>query len=398
MVSDRIKNLTPSATVELTSKVADMRAAGIDVIAYNVGEPDFNTPDNIIKACEKAMEEGKTKYTPASGIIPLRKAICKKLEKDNNVHYEMNQICVSTGAKQALNNAVLAICNPGDEIIVPTPCWVSYVEIIKLAEGKPVLVPTSEQEGFQLNVDAIAKAITPKTRAILINTPNNPTGALYTEESLRALGKLAVEHDLYIISDEVYEKLIYGDRKHICPASLGEDVKEHTIVVNGFSKAYSMTGWRVGHTAAPADIAKGISSLQGHTTSNATSFVQWACLEALEERTDPAVETMRQEFNRRRDYLIQRLRAIPDVFCADADGAFYLMPNVSKYYGRKEEDGRVINNSSDFCNYILDEAKVAIVPGSAFEAPDNVRISYSNSMENIQKGIDRIEAAMAKLK
>ncbi len=398
MVSDRIKNLTPSATVELTSKVADMRAAGIDVIAYNVGEPDFNTPDNIIKACEKAMEEGKTKYTPASGIIPLRKAICKKLEKDNNVHYEMNQICVSTGAKQALNNAVLAICNPGDEIIVPTPCWVSYVEIIKLAEGKPVLVPTSEQEGFQLNVDAIAKAITPKTRAILINTPNNPTGALYTEESLRALGKLAVEHDLYIISDEVYEKLIYGDRKHICPASLGEDVKEHTIVVNGFSKAYSMTGWRVGYTAAPPDIAKGISSLQGHTTSNATSFVQWACLEALEERTDPAVETMRQEFNRRRDYLIQRLRAIPDVFCADADGAFYLMPNVSKYYGRKAEDGRVINNSSDFCNYILDEAKVAIVPGSAFEAPDNVRISYSNSMENIQKGIDRIEAAMAKLK
>ena len=398
MVSDRIKNLTPSATVELTSKVADMRAAGIDVIAYNVGEPDFNTPDNIIKACEKAMEEGKTKYTPASGIIPLRKAICKKLEKDNNVHYEMNQICVSTGAKQALNNAVLAICNPGDEIIVPTPCWVSYVEIIKLAEGKPVLVPTSEQEGFQLNVDAIAKAITPKTRAILINTPNNPTGALYTEESLRALGKLAVEHDLYIISDEVYEKLIYGDRKHICPASLGEDVKEHTIVVNGFSKAYAMTGWRVGYTAAPADIAKGISSLQGHTTSNATSFVQWACLEALEERTDPAVETMRQEFNRRRDYLIQRLRAIPDVFCADADGAFYLMPNVSKYYGRKAEDGRVINNSSDFCNYILDEAKVAIVPGSAFEAPDNVRISYSNSMENIQKGIDRIEAAMAKLK
>ena len=398
MVSDRIKNLTPSATVELTSKVADMRAAGIDVIAYNVGEPDFNTPDNIIKACEKAMEEGKTKYTPASGIIPLRKAICKKLEKDNNVHYEMNQICVSTGAKQALNNAVLAICNPGYEIIVPTPCWVSYVEIIKLAEGKPVLVPTSEQEGFQLNVDAIAKAITPKTRAILINTPNNPTGALYTEESLRALGKLAVEHDLYIISDEVYEKLIYGDRKHICPASLGEDVKEHTIVVNGFSKAYSMTGWRVGYTAAPPDIAKGISSLQGHTTSNATSFVQWACLEALEERTDPAVETMRQEFNRRRDYLIQRLRAIPDVFCADADGAFYLMPNVSKYYGRKAEDGRVINNSSDFCNYILDEAKVAIVPGSAFEAPDNVRISYSNSMENIQKGIDRIEAAMAKLK
>ena len=398
MVSDRIKNLTPSATVELTSKVADMWAAGIDVIAYNVGEPDFNTPDNIIKACEKAMEEGKTKYTPAAGIIPLRKAICKKLEKDNNVHYEMNQICVSTGAKQALNNAVLAICNPGDEIIVPPPCWVSYVEIIKLAEGKPVLVPTSEQEGFQLNVDAIAKAITPKTRAILINTPNNPTGALYTEESLRALGKLAVEHDLYIISDEVYEKLIYGDRKHICPASLGEDVKEHTIVVNGFSKAYSMTGWRVGYTAAPADIAKGISSLQGHTTSNATSFVQWACLEALEERTDPAVETMRQEFNRRRDYLIQRLRAIPDVFCADADGAFYLMPNVSKYYGRKAEDGRVINNSSDFCNYIVDEPKVAIVPGSAFEAPDNVRISYSNSMENIQKGIDRIEAAMAKLK
>ena len=398
MVSDRIKNLTPSATVELTAKVADMRAAGIDVIAYNVGEPDFNTPDNIIKACEKAMEEGKTKYTPASGIIPLRKAICKKLEKDNNVHYEMNQICVSTGAKQALNNAVLAICNPGDEIIVPTPCWVSYVEIIKLADGKPVLVPTSEQDGFQLDVDAIAKAITPKTRAILINTPNNPTGALYNEERLKALGKLAVEHDIYIISDEVYEKLIYGNCKHICPASLGEDVKAHTIVVNGFSKAYSMTGWRVGYTAAPADVAKGISSLQGHTTSNSTSFVQWACLEALEEHTDPSVEMMRQEFNKRRDYLIKRLRAIPDVFCADADGAFYLMPNVSKYYGRKAEDGRVIKDSADFCDYILDEAKVAIVPGSAFEAPDNVRISYSNSMENIQKGIDRIEAAMAKLK
>jgi aspartate aminotransferase len=394
MISERIKRMTPSATIELEGTVEELRAAGMKVISLNVGEPDFNTPDHIVKACEKAIEEGKTRYTSVAGIKQLREAICTKLQRDNNVSYVPSQIVVSTGAKQALDNAVMAICNPGDEIIVPKPCWVSYVEMIKLAEGVPVFVDTNPED-FQLNLDAIEKAITPKTRAVMINSPNNPTGAVYPEESLLALGNLAVKHDFYVISDEVYEKLVYDNNKHVCIASLSKEIQAHTILINGLSKAYAMTGWRIGYSASPLDIARGISSLQGHTTSNSTTFVQWAGLQALLGPSD-TIEFMRTRFDERRRYLMKRLNAMPHMPCANAGGAFYLMPNVSYYFG-KHYGNHIIGNSVDFSRYLLEEAKIAVVPGSAFEAPNCVRIAYSNSLENIKEGMDGLEDALAKL-
>jgi aspartate aminotransferase len=394
MVTERIKKMTPSVTIELGGIIAELETKGINITRMNIGEPDFNTPENIVKACERAMKEGKTKYTSVTGIMPLRKAICKKLKDDNNVDYEPNGIVISTGAKQALYNALLTICNPGDEVIIPTPCWVSYVEMVKLAEAVPVLVDTDEN--FQLDISAIEKVITPRTKAIIINTPNNPTGAVYTEKDLHALGKLAVLYNFYVVSDEVYEKLIYDNRKHICIASLSEEIKAHSIVINGFSKAYAMTGWRIGYSAAPLDVAKGIASLQGHTTSNSTSFVQWAALEALNGSQD-TIEFMRQKFDERRIYLLERLQSIQGITCPKADGAFYLLPDVSSFFGKCCGD-KSIDNSVDFCNYMLKEAHVAIVPGAAFEAPNTVRIAYSNSLENIKEGMDNMEKALAKLK
>ncbi|MDD2503822.1 MAG: pyridoxal phosphate-dependent aminotransferase [Clostridia bacterium] len=394
MVTERIKRMTPSATIELEGTVAELKAAGVNVIGLNAGEPDFNTPENIVKACEKAIESGQTKYISVTGIMPLREAICKKLKKDNNVEYKPKEIVVSTGAKQALYNAVLTVCSSGDEVIIPTPCWVSYVEMVKLADAVPVLVDTDEN--FQLDIAAIEKAITPKTKAIIINTPNNPTGAVYTEKGLYALGQLAVKYNFYVISDEVYEKLIYDGCKHICIASLSEDIKAHSIIINGFSKAYAMTGWRIGYSAAPLDVAKGIASLQGHTTSNSTTFVQWAALEALEGPSE-TIEFMRKKFDERRVYLLERLRNMPGITCSKADGAFYLMPDISSYFGKCNGD-KSIDNSIDFCNYMLEEAHLAIVPGAAFEAPKTVRIAYSNSLENIKEGMDNMEKALAKLK
>ena len=395
MSIERIARMTPSVTIVMEGIVADLKAQGVDVIGLNAGDPDFNTPAHIVQACTRAMEEGKTRYINVTGIPQLRQAICQKLQKDNGAVYTPAQICVSTGAKQALNNAILTTVQPGDEVIIPKPCWVSYVEIVKLADGVPVLVDT-DPATFQLDLEAISRAITPRTRAILLNTPNNPTGAVYTRESLEALGRLAVEHDFYIISDEVYEKLIYGSGEHVSPASLGEEVQAHTIVVNGFSKAYAMTGWRIGYTAAPPDIAKDIAALQGHTTSNSTTFVQWAALAALEGPQDE-LERMRREFDRRRLYMVERLRKMPGITCPDADGAFYLMPDVSSYYGKTTPGGQVIADSAAFCNYILEEAHVAFVPGAAFEIPSAVRIAYSNSLEKIREGMDRMEAALAKL-
>ncbi len=394
MISERIKRMTPSATIELEGIVANLKADGVEVIGLNVGEPDFNTPEHIIHACTKAMEQGKTKYINVNGIPQLRDAICNKLMRENHVKYEPSQIVVSTGAKQALDNAIMAICNPGDEVIVPIPCWVSYIEMIKLADAVPVLVDT-DPKSFQLDLKAIEKAITPKTRAIMINTPNNPTGAVYPEESLRALGELAVKHDFYVISDEVYEKLIYNNKKHVCIASLSEEIKAHIILINGMSKSFAMTGWRIGYSATPQDIARAISSLQGHTTSNSTTFVQWAAIEALEGPTD-TIEFMRTKFDERRRYLVERLNSIPHISCFNVDGAFYLMPDVSYYYG-KRFGKRVIKDSVDFCAYMLEEARVAIVPGSAFEAPNSVRVAYSNSLEAIKQGMDNMEKALAKL-
>lgn len=393
MVSQRILGITPSATSTLGGKISEMKAAGVNVAAFNLGEPDFPTPDKITKACIDAALAGNTKYAAINGILPLRQAISEKLEKDNHVHYDPAQICVSTGAKQAVFNAVMALVDPGDEVIIPTPCWVSYVEMVKLAQGVPVLVPT--REDFQMDLSAIEAAVTNRTKAIIINTPNNPTGASYPEQDLRALAKLAVQKDFYVISDEVYEKLIYGDTKHVSIASLSPEIYERTVTINGFSKAYSMTGWRLGYSAAPAEVAKGIAALQGHITTNSTTFVQYAGITALKECGEE-IEQMRQEFCKRRDYMLERLTSIEGITCPMPGGAFYLMPDVSAYFGKKCGD-RVIKDSADFCSYMLEEAQVAIVPGAAFEMPSAVRFAYSVSIETIAQGMDRFEKALKKL-
>lgn len=396
MLSERIQKIKPSATNELNGLVSDMREQGIDVIGLNVGEPDFTTPEHIIKACNQALAEGKTKYCKVTGILPLRKAICNKLLQENHIEYAPDQIIVCTGAKQALYDAIQVILNPGDEVIIPVPCWVSYAEMVKLADATPVYVST-EPNSFELDLEAIEKAISPKTKAIIINTPNNPTGAVYSEESLRKLGELAIKHEFYIISDEVYEKLVYGKAKHVSIASLSTDIQERTITVNGFSKAYAMTGWRLGYAASNEQLAKAMGRLQGHMTSHSTVFVQWAAIAALTGPQEP-LEEMRREFDRRRMYLMNKLNDLPGVTCANADGAFYLMPDVSSYFGKMTPDGKIIRDSFDFSNYILRDAHVAIVPGAAFNAPNNVRIAYSNSLENIQRAAEQMKLALAKLK
>jgi aspartate aminotransferase len=395
MLSRRIQNMTPSATVELTAKVAELRRQGIDIIAFNVGEPDFNTPDHINEAAKKAIDEGFTKYTAVAGIQELREAICKKLKEDNNLEYTPKQISVSTGAKQALVNGVLTLCDLGDEVIIPTPCWVSYIEMVKLAESTPVLVPTDEKNGFQLDMDRVKEAITDRTKAVILNTPNNPTGAVYSEEALKELADLAVKHDFYVFSDEVYEELVYDGYKHVSIASLSPDIKERVVIINGLSKAYAMTGWRLGYAAGPEKVIKGMNSLQGHMTSNTNSITQKAAVAALLGPKD-TVEYMRKQFDERRKYLLQRLRNMEGIECAEAKGAFYLMPNVSKLFG-KRHNNKVIKDSFDIAGFLLEEAHIAVVPGAAFEAPDNIRISYSNSMENIKKGMDRMEKALSLL-
>lgn len=392
MVSKLVGAIAPSATLTLVGKVGALRAEGKDVIGMHIGEPDFTTPAHICAAAKAAIDSGKTHYTPTAGIPDLRKAICAKLKKENNLTFDPSQICCSNGAKQALSNTLLTICNPGDEVILPTPCWVSYIELIKLAGAVPVLVKTREEDGFQLNSADIAAAISNKTKAIIITNPNNPTGALYPKKVLEEIGKLVLAHDFYIISDEIYESLIYTDEPVCSIASLSRALLEHTIVINGFSKSYAMTGWRVGYSAAPADIAKGIADLQGHTSSNCCSIAQYAGLAALQGPQD-SVAFMRDEYNRRRAYLLGRLRAMPGITCADARGAFYLMPNISAYFG-KQFEGKAIANSSDFATFMLEQALVSMVPGSAFEAPDCVRLSYPIAIEQLKKAADRMETAL----
>lgn len=396
MLSERIKNMIPSMTVGLTDKIQELKRKGIDVIGLNIGEPDFNTPENIIEAAKSALDEGFTKYTVVAGILELREAICEKLKKDNNLEYSPNEIIVSSGAKQSLTNALLTLCEPGEEVIVLTPCWVSYIEMVKLSGATPVLVSTDEDDGFSLNIDKIREAITSKTKAIMINTPNNPTGVVYSKEELKAIGELAVKHNFYIISDEIYEKLIYDNESHTSIASISQEIKDKTLVINGFSKSYAMTGWRLGYTAGPREIIKGMVDLQGHMTSAVNSIAQKAAVEAIKGPQD-SVKYMLSEYEERRKYLLNRLRAIDNISCNDAKGAFYLMPKVSKFFGLSYK-GKEIKNCVDFAEFLLEEAYVSVVPGIAFSAPGYVRISYATSIEKIQDAMDRIEVALKSLK
>ncbi|WP_094604398.1 Aspartate/prephenate aminotransferase [Sporomusa silvacetica DSM 10669] len=395
MVTQRIKNMTPSATEEMTAIVENMKRQNINVIGLNLGEPDFNTPANINNAAKKALDDGFTKYTAVAGIPELRSAICEKFKIDNGVNYKPNEILVATGAKQALFNAIFTTCEAGDEVILPTPCWVSYVEMIKLAGAKPVFVKSDESTGFQLNIPKIAAAITAKTKAIIINNPNNPTGAVYSEDCLKELAKLVEEKDLYIISDEVYEKLIYDGVKHVCIATLLPNKRENVIIINGFSKTYAMTGWRIGYVAANETLIKGMDALQGHITSSVNSMTQIASIEALTGQQQ-TIEDMKKEFNERRKYLMDRIKSIPELSCDVPQGAFYILPNIEKLFGKKYK-GKVLKTSVDVTNFFLEAANVAVVPGEAFQAPNNVRISYSNSMGNLVKGMNNLENALADL-
>lgn len=388
-ISDKVSRVSPSSTLAIDAKFKQMKAEGIDVVGFGTGEPDFDTPDYIKKAAIQAIEEGKTKYTPAAGTMELRQAICDKLKRENGLTYAPNQIVVSNGAKHALINAFMAILNPGDEVIVPAPFWVSYPEMIKIADGVPVVIDTKEEDEFKFTKEQFENAITPKTRALVLNSPSNPTGMVYTEDELRTIAEVAVKHNIYIIADEIYEHLIY-EGKHVSIASFNEAIYNLTIIINGVSKTYAMTGWRIGYSAAHPEIAKAMANLQSHAASNPNSIAQAATVAALSGGKEE-IEYMKSEFKKRRDYMVERINSIPGVSCKTPHGAFYVVMNISQLKG-KTLGGKHIVTSDDFADVLLDKAKVALVPCSGFGADDFVRWSYATSMDNIKVGLDRLEA------
>ena len=395
-LSKKAQRIQASVTLAITAKAKEMKENGIDVISFGAGEPDFNTPQNIINAAIKAMEEGNTKYTNVNGILPLREAICKKFNEDNGLIYKPSQIVVSTGAKQSLANAFLAILNPGDEVIVPNPYWVSYPELIKLADGKPVFVESNETSSYKFTKENLEKVVTEKTKAIILNTPNNPTGTIYNKEELIEIAEFAKKYDLIIISDEMYEKLLYDGEKHISIASVSDDAYERTIVINGLSKSYAMTGWRLGYCGATEKISRLMTNIQSHMTSNVCSITQYAAIEALNGPQDK-VKEMIVEFERRRNYMSKTLEEMNNLSIIKPQGAFYIMINIDKCLG-KEINGEKINDSMDFSAKLLEHAKVAVIPGKAFGLDNYVRVSYATSMELIEKGLKRISEFVNKLK
>ena len=394
-LSRKAQAIEPSLTLAITAKAKEMKEKGIDVISFSAGEPDFNTPKNIINAAIKTMEDGNTKYTSVNGILQLREAICKKFKDDNGLEYNPSQIVVSTGAKQSLANTFLAILNPGDEVIVSTPYWVSYPELIKLADGKPVFVEGDEKSNYKFNKENLEKAVTAKTKAIVLNTPNNPTGTIYNKEELEVIADFAKKYDIIIISDEMYEKLIYDNENHISIASLSKDAYERTIVINGLSKSYAMTGWRIGYCAASEKIAKLMISIQSHVTSNVCSITQYAALEALNGPQDE-ITKMINEFEKRRNYMINRIESIDNLSIVKPKGAFYIMINIENCLG-KEINGKILNDSMEFCASLLENEKLAVIPGKAFGLNNYIRVSYATSMEAIKEGLNRIESFIKKL-
>ncbi len=387
-ISEKAKGISPSKTLAIDAKFKQMKAEGVDVVGFGAGEPDFDTPQYIKDAAIKAICEGKTKYTPAAGTVELRKAICKKLKDENGLDYAPEQIVVSNGAKHSLVNVFQAILNPGDEVIIPAPFWLSYPEMVKLADGVPVVLNTTEANQFKFTAEEFRAAITPKTRALVLNSPSNPTGMVYTKEELYALAEVAVENNIYVVSDEIYEHLIY-EGKHVSIATASQAMKDLTIIVNGVSKTYAMTGWRIGYTASPAEIAKVMSNIQSHATSNPNSIAQVATIAALGGGQEE-ISVMKKAFAQRRDYMVDRINSIEGISCLKPNGAFYVLMNISKLKGRTM-GGKVINSSDDFAEVLLESAKVALVPCSGFGADDFVRWSYATSMENIKEGIDRVE-------
>lgn len=390
-ISERVKNINPSQTLAITAQALKMKREGKKVISFAAGEPDFDTPENIREKAISAIREGFSHYTASSGIIELKEAVMEKLKKDSRVEYKPSEIIISTGAKQCLFNTILTICDPGDEVLLPTPCWVSYTEQIKFAGAVPIFINTYQEEDFKLSASQVEEKITSRTKLLILNSPNNPTGAVYDPEELKKIAQLLSKYNIYCICDEIYEKLIYDNAKHLSIASLSDEVKEKIITINGVSKSYAMTGWRIGYAAGPEEIIKGMSKIQGHSTSNPNSIAQKASVEALNGKQD-TIEEMRKAFDERRKYMVKRLNEIEGIFCLTPAGAFYAFPNVSKILERGiEYNGKKIGNSFDLSNFILKKAEVALIPGSAFEAEGYLRLSYAASLEDINEGLDRLE-------
>jgi aspartate aminotransferase len=387
-LAKRVASLTPSTTLAITAKAKELKAAGHDVIGLGAGEPDFNTPQHIIDAAVKAMNEGHTKYTPSEGLAALRAEIAKKFADDQGLQYEASEIIVCVGAKHALYTLFQVILDEGDEVIIPTPYWVSYPEQVKLAGGVPVYVEGLEENEFKITPEQLKAAITERTKAVIINSPSNPTGMIYTEEELKALGDICVEHDILIVSDEIYEKLIYGGHRHVSIAQLSPELKAQTVIINGLSKSHSMTGWRIGYAAGHKDLIRAMTDLASHSTSNPTSIAQYAAIAAYRGPQEP-VEEMRQAFEQRLNIIYEKLIKIPGFTCVKPQGAFYLFPNA-----REAAAMAGYGSVDELVEALLEEANVALVPGSGFGAPDNVRLSYATSLDVLEEAIERIKAFM----
>jgi aspartate aminotransferase len=395
-LAKRVTFISPSPTLAITAKANRMRAEGINVIGFGAGEPDFDTPLNIKAAAKQALDDGFTKYTPTSGTKELKEAICKKFKNDNGLDYSPDEIIVSCGAKHSIFNIIMALCDEGDDIIIPSPYWVSYPEMARIAQGSPVILKTTAESGFKVKPQQLKEAITPKTRAFILNSPSNPTGMVYTKEELCAIAKIIAEKKIWCISDEIYEKIVYENYRHYSIAALEPKVKPLTLTVNGVSKSYSMTGWRIGYMAGPKELIQAISNLQDHSTSNPASISQKAALEALQGPQED-LEMMLKSFAERREYIVSRINSIPLISCLKPQGAFYVFVDVSRIL-KKEFQGKKIADSLALTDILLTEAKVAVVPGSVFGDDNFIRLSYATSMENLTDGLNSIEQFIKKLR
>lgn len=395
-LAPRLDPVKPSITLAVTAKAAELRASGVDIISFGAGEPDFDTPDHIKAAARDGLDRGVAKYTNVAGLIELRKAVAEELSRVHKTDVSADNVLVSTGAKHSLYNIFMALLGPGDEVVVPAPYWVSYPDMVLLAGGKPVIVETRADEGFAMDPDRLAAAITDKTRAIVLNSPSNPTGALWSKEVLGKIGRICVEKDLLIISDDIYRQLVYGGAEYTSIASLSPDIARQTVLVDGVSKTYAMTGWRIGYAAGPAALIAGMRKIQGQSTSNASHIAQVAALAAITGPQDCVAE-MREVFDQRRRKMCELLRAIPEVKLRDPEGAFYCFPDLSAYVGRTTPDGTKLADDVALCNYLV-ERGTALVPGSGFGAPGYARLSYACSMDNIEAGLSRIAEALGALR
>ena len=376
----RVGEVTPSITLAIAAKAKAMKAEGIDVCSLSTGEPDFDTPEHIKAAAKEALDAGKTKYGPVAGEPQLKAAIARKLQSDNNLNYQPENILVTNGGKHSLYNLMMAAIDPGDEVIIPAPYWLSYPEMVKLASGKPVIVRTDASTGYKITPEQLTRAITPKTKLFVLNSPSNPTGMVYTRAELKALAEVIVDRDILVVADEIYEKIIYDGAQHVSIGSLGKEIFDRTLISSGFAKAYSMTGWRVGYLAGPVELIKASSTIQGHSTSNVCTFAQYGAIAALESSQE-SVEKMRQAFAQRRQVIFELLDAVPGISCIKPDGAFYMFVNISK----------TGMNSLEFCDAFLEQQQVAVIPGIAFGADDHIRLSYATDLGTIKKAVERLD-------